>query len=168
MSCCRSGADDLPLGGNGFSCELFDQHLIMKKSFIAILIASGISLLSLPSCSDSGGGDPVEPAEENLVITTSPAINGQQEAVAPGPNFPLAVTISSKMPPQGVKIEVSARPDVSGSTAFFNDTKTTSGATTNFSITNTPQLTVSRVTVTVTSVSKPSNTKTGFYLYSRK
>lgn len=140
----------------------------MKKNFFAIVLASGISFLSLPACSDSGGGDPVVPAEDNLVITTSPALNGQQEAVAPGPNFPLTVTISSKMPPQGVKIEVSARPDGSGTTAFFTDTKTTSAAATSFSITNTPQLTVSRVTVTVTSVSKPSNTKTGFYLYSRK
>ncbi|MFD2526221.1 hypothetical protein ACFSQD_10420 [Flavihumibacter stibioxidans] len=139
----------------------------MNKKFSILLLAAGISFVALPSCSGSGGGDPV-PAEENLVITTSPAINGQQESVAPGPNFPLTVTVTSKMPPQGVKIEVSARPDGSGTTAFFTDTKTTSGATTSFTITNTPQLTVSRVTVTVTSVSKATNTKTGFYLYSRK
>ncbi|MBL7768954.1 MAG: hypothetical protein JNK20_08270 [Flavipsychrobacter sp.] len=138
----------------------------MKSVVTRLLLASLTCAILLPSC--SGGGDDPEPAEENLVITTTPVLNGQQEAVAPGPNFPLTVTVSSKMPPQGVRIEVSARPDGSGTTPFFTANQTTSNATTNFTITNTPQLTVSRVTVTVTSVSKPGNNKTGFYLYSRK
>ncbi|WP_290798875.1 hypothetical protein [Flavihumibacter sp. UBA7668] len=137
------------------------------KAFIAnLLLASLTAVVLLPSC--GGGGDDPQPAEENLVITTTPVLNGQQEAVAPGPNFPLTVTVTSKMPPQGVRIEVTARPDGNGTTAFFTANQTTSNATTTLSITNTPQLTVSRVTVTVTSLSKPSNTKTGFYLYSRK
>ena len=138
----------------------------MKSVVTRLLLASLTCAILLPSC--SGGGDDPEPAEENLVITTTPVLNGQQEAVAPGPNFPLTVTVSSKMPPQGVRIEVSARPDGRGTTPFFTANQTTSNATTNFTITNTPQLTVSRVTVTVTSVSKPGNNKTGFYLYSRK
>jgi hypothetical protein len=138
----------------------------MKAFFAKLLLASFTAVVILPSC--GGGGDDPQPAEENLVITTTPVLNGQQEAAAPGPNFPLTVTVTSKMPPQGVRIQVSARPDGSGTTAFFTADQTTSNATTTFSITNTPQLTVSRVTVTVTSISKPSNTKTGFYQYSRK
>ena len=138
----------------------------MKSVFACLLPVLMTAAVLLPSC--GGGGDDPQPAEENIVITTSPVLNGQQEAVAPGPNFPLSVTVTSKMPPQGVRIEVTARPDGNGTTAFFTANQTTSNATTNFSITNTPLLTVSRVTVTVTSISKPSNTKTGFYLYSRK
>ncbi len=122
---------------------------------------------SFIASSCGGGGDDPQPTEEDLVITTSPPINGQVEASAPGPNFPLAVTVTSAMPPQGVKIDVSARPD-GGNTPFFTTTQNTSNRTTNFSITNTPQLITCRVTVTVTSLSKPSNTVTGHYLYSRK
>ncbi len=136
------------------------------KTVTKLLLSTLIALFTLPSC--SGGGDDPKPAEENLVITTTPPLNGQQEAMAPGPNFPLTVVVTSKMPPQGVRIQVTARTDGGNATPFFSADQTTSNATTTFSITNTPVQTVSRVTVTVTSISKPSNTKTGFYLYSRK
>ncbi len=138
----------------------------MKRLLPLLLMVTSISLLGLSSCSKGGGGGGTTP-EENLNITTSPAINGQLEAPGVGPDFPLTVTVNSAMPPQGVRIEVTARPDGSG-TAFFTETKTTSAKTTTFQIKNTPAATPCRVTVTVTSVSKPSNTVSGFYLYSRK
>ncbi|MBZ5858953.1 hypothetical protein [Flavihumibacter profundi] len=138
----------------------------MKRALVFLFFAAGVSILILPSC--GGGSKTTEPpAEENLVISSTPAIGGQSEVAAPGPNFPLAVTVTSKMPPQGVKVEVSAREDGSA-TDFYNDTKTTSVSTSNFVITNTPQGVICRVTVTVTSVSKSTNTVTGFYLYSKK
>lgn len=138
----------------------------MKKFFLPLLIALGIALFTLPACGGGGGEDPL-PAEENLAITANPAINGQQESPAPGPNFPLAVTVTSKMPPQGVTVEVVGKEEGS-STFFYTDTKTTSSSVSNFAITNTPATVSCRVTVTVTSISKPTNKATGFYLYSKK
>ena len=120
------------------------------------------------ACGGGSNDDDPQPGEADLTITTSPPVNGQQEAPAVGPDFPLTVTVTSTMPPQGVKIEVSARTDVSGSAPFYTEVKNTSTKTSNFTITNTPQATTCRLTVTVSSVSKPSNTVTGFYLYSRK
>ena len=43
-----------------------------------------------------------------LVIATTPA-NGTTEPPAPGPGFPLRVTISSAMPASGVTIEVKGK-----------------------------------------------------------
>ncbi|ULQ51571.1 hypothetical protein [Flavihumibacter fluvii] len=139
----------------------------MKKAFLVLFTAAGLATITMPSCGGGSGKDPEPPAEENLVISAIPALNGQQESPAPGPNFPLSVNVTSKMPPQGVKIEITVKEDGS-STNFFTDTKTTSSSTTSFVITNTPQTVICRVTVTVTSVSKATNNATGFYLYSRK
>jgi len=138
----------------------------MKNFLLPILIAAGIALITLPACGGSGS-DPEPPAEENLAITANPALNGQQESPSPGPNFPLAVTVTSKMPPQGVTVEVVAKEE-SSSSGFYSDTKTTSSSVSNFVITNTPATVSCRVTVTVTSISKPANKATGFYFYSKK
>mgnify|MGYP006365074389 FL=1 len=138
----------------------------MKNFLLPILIAAGIALITLPACGGSGS-DPEPPVEENLAITANPAINGQQESPAPGPNFPLSVTVTSKMPPQGVTVEVVAKEEGSSS-GFYSDTKTTSSSVSNFVITNTPATVSCRVTVTVTSISKPANKATGFYFYSKK
>jgi hypothetical protein len=138
----------------------------MKNFLFPILFAAGIALVTLPACGGSGS-DPEPPAEENLAITANPVLNGQQESPAPGPNFPLAVTVTSKMPPQGVTVEVVAKEEASSS-SFYTDTKTTSSSVSNFAITNTPATVSCRVTVTVTSISKPANKATGFYFYSKK
>jgi hypothetical protein len=139
----------------------------MKKNYLILFLMVTLATIVLPRCGGGGSKNPDPPAETNLAITASPVVNGQSESPAPGPNFPLSVTVTSTMPPQGVKIEVTATPEGS-STAFYTDTKTTSSTTSNFVITNTPQTVVCRVTVTVTSVSKATNKVTGFYLYSRK
>ena len=110
-----------------------------------------------------GGGTP----EVNLVVTTDPAVNSLQ-APSLGP-FSVKVTVTSTMPPSGVKIDVSAKKDDgTNSAAFFTTTSTTSTAATTFTITNTPASTQCLVNITVTSVSKPTNQWTGSYRYARK
>jgi hypothetical protein len=137
----------------------------MKRTLTVLFASAGISFTALPSCGSKGSAPP---AEENLVITANPAINGQQESPGVGPNFPLAVTVTSKMPPQGVKVEVAAKEEGPATISFYTDAKTTSSTVSNFVITNTPQAVSCRVTVTVTSVSNATNKATGFYLYSKK
>ena len=90
----------------------------MRKTFLP-WIAVLMVLIAMPYCkkkkTDTCSG------EATLVITTTPA-NGTTEPPAPGPTFPLTVTISSAIPSSGVTIEVKARPD-GVATTFFTETR---------------------------------------------
>ncbi len=126
-----------------------------------ILLSICIILLSIVACQKGSS------KEDNLVVETLPLANGHVEPAAPGPDFPLTVTIKSAMPSGGVKIDVTAKPD-GGTVAFFSSSKTTSTPATTFSITGTTAGIVSLVEITVTSISSSSNKWTGSYKYSRK
>ena len=140
----------------------------MKKFLLQLIIVPAI-ILGIGSCSDKGGGGGGGggTTEANLVVTLNPPASSTQPA-APQVDFPLTVTVTSTMPPQGVTIDVKAAPDGSA-TNFFTETKSaTSSAPTPFTITGTPVGVVCVTTVTVTSKSKPANTWTGSYRYTRK
>lgn len=137
----------------------------MKLPGKLLLSAFLIFLLGTFGCQKGNGGGNAN--EESLVIQTLPLANGHVEAAAPGPDFPLRVTVTSAMPSGGVKIDVTAKPD-GGTVSFFNQSKTSTTATTDFTITGTPTGVVCIVEITVTSVSSSSNKWTGNYKYSRK
>ena len=139
----------------------------MKKALSQIFIVSAI-IICIASCSDKGsGGGGGGGSEANLVVTLTPPAGSTQPA-APQVDFPLTVSITSTMPPQGVSIDVKAAPDGSTVNFFTQSIPTTTSANTNFNITGTPTGVVCVVTVTVTSKSKPANTWTGSYRYTRK
>lgn len=135
----------------------------MRKVILSLAIL-GIVCFTV-SCSDKGGGGGGT-TEANLAVTLNPPANSTQPAL-PQADFPITVTITSAMPPQGVTIEVKAAQDGS-STNFFTESKSNSGATTPFTITGTPVGPVCVATVTVTSKTKSTNTWTGSFRYSRK
>lgn len=135
----------------------------MKKVLYLCSALMFITMIMSGSCKKGGGGS----NEASLVVELNPAV-GSNQAPAPGPDFPLTVTIKSTMPPSGVKIDVSAAEDVAGATPFFTQTLNSTSATNNFTITNSPRSVTLRVTVTVTSLSNSSNKFTGSYTYSRK
>lgn len=141
--------------------NLLNHMKLSKYIFLSICII----LLAVVACQKGSGSG--NTTEEKLVVETLPLANGHLEAAAPGPDFQLTVTVKSKMPSGGVKIDVTAKPD-GGTVAFFLSSKTTSSATTSFSITGTTSGIVSLVEITVTSVSSSSNKWTGSYKYSRK
>ena len=95
--------------------------VFMKKRLLQLFIVPAI-ILGIGSCSDKGGGGGGGGGgEANLVVTLNPPAGSTQPA-APQTDFPLTVTITSTMPPQGVTIDVKVAPD--GSTAnFFTDSK---------------------------------------------
>lgn len=136
----------------------------MKQALYLLAVISFSGILMAGNCKKGGGGGTPEAA---LVVELNPAANSNQ-APAPGPDFPLTVTIKSTMPPAGVKIDVVARPDVANSTPFFNQSRNTTTSINNFTITNSPQGSTLRVEVTVTSLSTSTNKWTGSYTYSRK
>ena len=138
----------------------------MKKRLLQLFIVPAI-IFGIGSCSDKGGGGVGGGGDEaNLVVTLNPPAGSTQPA-APQIDFPLTVSITSTMPPQGVTIDVKAAPDGS-TTNFYTETKSATSSPTPFTITGTPVGVVCVVTVTVTSKSKPANTWTGSYRYTRK
>ena len=140
-------------------------NLTSMKKISLLFLFSILTIAALNSCSKSGGDDSGGSTEETLAAEISPA--GPVEAAAPGPDFPLKVTLKSKMPSSGIKIDVSAKADAGG-TPYFTTSKTTSSAVSDFSITSTPSGVICTVTVTVTSVTKTSNTWSTSYKYSKK
>ena len=135
----------------------------MKKRLFQLFIVPAI-ILGMGSCSDKGGDDD----EDNLAVTLNPPAGSTQPA-APQIDFPLTVSITSTMPPQGVTIDVVVkRDDGSGTTVFTANNPGTTSASTNLTITGTPVGVVCVTTVTVTSKTKTTNTWTGSYRYSRK
>lgn len=111
---------------------------------------------------------PTTPEEENLSVETTPtSLNNHVESPAPGPDFTLKVTVKSKMPSGGVKIDVVARPENS-QTPFYTNSRSNSLVDNSFTITNTPRTISCIVQTTVTSLSKSSNVWTGSFRYSRK
>jgi hypothetical protein len=141
------------------------HNAVYMKKIIATLLIVAIALAIIPSCSK--GGDGGGNNEANLDITITPA-NGSNEAPAVGPDFPLKVEVKSTMPASGVKIDISAKKDGSADPAFFTKSQNSTTAVNNFSITGTPATVTCVVTVTVTSITKSSNTWTGTYRYSKK
>lgn len=127
----------------------------------SILISSGCK-----KSSGGGGGGGGGTTEANLVVVTTPS-NGSVQVPSLGP-FDLRVNITSPMPPGGVKIEVTAKREDTGVQHFSQTINNTSIAITDFTITNTPLTVVCLVDIKVTSNSKPTNTWTGQYRYSRK
>ena len=136
----------------------------MNKVRYLFTVVAFACLLMAGNCKKGGGSTP---NEASLIVELNPAAGGNQ-APAPGPDFPLTVTVKSTMPGSGVKIDVNARQDVTGSTVFFFQSINTMIATTNFTITNSPSNLTLRVNVTVTSLTNANNKWTGSYTYSRK
>jgi hypothetical protein len=141
--------------------------VFMKRVLLQLFIVPAI-ILGIGSCSDKGGGGGGGGGgdEANLLVTLNPPAGSTQPA-APQVDFPLTVSIASTMPPQGVTIDVKAAPDGT-TTNFFTETRSSTTANNNFTITGTPVGVVCVTTVTVTSKTKATNTVTLSYRYTRK
>jgi len=130
---------------------------------------SVLLIASFSACGKGGGNspEPNPPSEAPLTVVTDPAVNAVQPP-APAP-YTVRVTVTSDMPANGVKIDVSARKDDgSGAPAFFTTTLNTSSVASTITITGTPANTQCQVDVKVTSRSTASNTWTGSYRFSSK
>jgi len=138
----------------------------MKKILLLFIVPAIIFGIGSCSSKGGGGGGGGGNSEANLVVTLNPPAGSTQPA-APQTDFPLTVSITSTMPPQGVTIDVKAAPDGS-TTNFFTESRSSTGSINNFTITGTPTGVVCVTTVTVTSKTKATNTVTLSYRYTRK
>src|SRR5689334_13964164 len=117
----------------------------MKKYIVVLLSACLFTVLISGSCHKT------KTNPTSLTIETNPA-SGSNLAPAPGPNFPLVVTITTPIPSGGVKIDVTAHAE--GSVVnFFSTSLNSSNAVNNFSITGVPQGVTSVVDVVATDLS---------------
>ena len=133
--------------------------------FIVFLIM-GLCMLAACGKGGGGGGTPPPPAEANLAVTTDPA-NGSVQIPALGP-YNLKVSITSTMPANGVKIDITAKKDDGTNTVFFTTSVNKTTAVNDFTITGTPAASQCLVEIKVTSLTKPGNTWSGSYRYSSK
>lgn len=137
----------------------------MIYSFRLVLIVALVSAL-MASCGKSGGDPPPAPGEANLAVTIDPA-NGSNQLPSLGP-FNLKVSITSAMPPNGVKIDITAKKDDGTNTTFFTTSVNKTTPVNDFTITGTPTATQALVEVKITSLTKASNQWSGSYRYSSK
>jgi len=140
----------------------------MKRFLFQLLTASAL-VFCMGSCSskgDGGGGGGGGNNEANLVVSSNPAAN-QVHPAAPQADFPLTVSITSPLPPQGVTIDVKVVQD-GQSTPFFSVVRNSTTANNDFTITGTPVGVICITTIVVTSTTKATNTVTLTYRYSRK
>lgn len=147
------------------------KRYCMRSVFLYLVLAMmGVCLLSA-SCKkgSGGGGDPTPPpapTEANLTVDLDPA-NGSVQAPALPP-FNLKVTVTSAMPPNGVKIEVTGKKDDGSGTQYFTTSVNSTTAVNTINITSTPVGVQCLVEVKVTSLTKATNVWTGSYRYSSK
>lgn len=133
----------------------------MKRITLALSIII-LALIALPSCKKSNAK-----SEAGLVAETTPANNSNNLNIL-GPDFPLKIEITSAMPANGVKIQVTATQDGSANAPFFTTTNNTTAPQNNYTITNTPAGVTCLVNITITSLTKSSNQWMGSYRYSMK
>lgn len=133
---------------------------------VRIIVFLLMSLTLISACSKGGGGGTPPPSEANLAVTTDPA-NGSTQLPALGP-YNLKVSITSAMPPNGVKIDITAKKDDGTNTVYFTNSVNKTTAVNDFTITGTPAGTQCLVEVKVTSLTKASNVWNGNYRYSSK
>ena len=140
----------------------------MKNSTIMIavcMLVSG-SFLSCSSKSSPGGGGGTPPTEENLNIGIDPD-PGITVASSIGAIYDFKVTIKSKMPASGVKIDIVCTKDADNSNVFSQSVNS-SVTPVNTSVGNLVAGILCTVKVTVTSVGKPSNTTSLNFKVARK
>lgn len=132
--------------------------------FLFILLCTSMSY-----CGKKGGSTPTPPpapAEENLVINIDPD-PGTTTAAALGANYDFKVVIQSKMPAAGVKVDIACTRDADNA-SISSRSLTGSATTVNTFVDNLQSGQLYTVKVTVTSVSKPSNTASKTFKLARK
>jgi hypothetical protein len=113
----------------------------MKKLLYTIL------LVGLFSCEKA--------APEQKIVFTMDAVNN---STATGTNFPVAITLTSAMPPQGIKIEATTVNQSSGIALPQGAPFSTSSAKNTIVISGLPQQQWCNVTIKVTSNNTSTNT----------
>ena len=128
----------------------------MKKNTVLTLLLLWSMVMGISCGKDNGGDDttPPPPEEEALKIST----NASSLNITAGAQFDFTVTVGSKMPAKGVKIEYTVRGESDNVLYPQGPAIETTSASTAISLGGLPRQKFCVTTVTVTSLSKSSNT----------
>ncbi|MEO6316003.1 MAG: hypothetical protein ABIU63_07080 [Chitinophagaceae bacterium] len=133
----------------------------MKKIALAFVLAA-VVCTALISCKKSQAA-----TEPILSVETTPA-NKSNNLNVLGPDFPVRVEITSGMPANGVRIDITANTEGAAMPFFTSSTTHTEAPQNNYIITGTPDGVTCVVSIMVTSLTKTSNVWKGEYRYSKK
>lgn len=132
-----------------------------------VLIFSLIACFIFTGCSkSSSGGGNTTVQEENLSISIDPD-PGTAVAASLGASYDFKINIKSKMPPSGVKIDIDCTRD-SDNSSVFTQSLNNSTSSVNVSVGNLVGGVLCTAKITVTSVSKSSNTASLSFKLARK
>jgi hypothetical protein len=142
-------------------------NMIFNKSRFIVTI--GILLMVGISCSkgsNSGGGGTTPVPEDPIVFTINPD-PGSNIYAALGATQDFTLSITSKLPPAGVKIDLKLTKDLDGSSVFSQSVSSSVGSLTiNFQ--NLGSGTVCTGVITVTSASTSSNSSSKTFKIAKK
>lgn len=131
------------------------MQIIMKRSIAIVLFCCLAAVFT--GCGKGGGGGTSTPEEENLNVK----LNTDNPAKSTSSSHTFTVEVLSKMPPSGVKVNVNVKRE-DNSAAVYSTEYTTTAAVSSVTISGLPMGQVYCVaTVTVTSVTKSTNTWSG-------
>lgn len=132
-----------------------------KKYFLIICCALAVLAGGCKKKKKDDPGPVTPPAQEAELAITLPNINlNQDNNAAQGTTLVVTVNVTSTpLPPEGFTITITAT-NPAGEVIAQNAAVTGTAGTTDITLINLPSLQVADIVVTVTSKTKPSNTKT--------
>lgn len=122
-----------------------------------ILQLTAIIFFSIIMVNGNCGKKPQQPPADQPITFTHTAGSNVQN---PGSTLNFSVTLTSAMPASGIKVDISTKEEVSGTSVGNNSSISGSSATVNATVLSLPRQVWCIVTVTVSSVGTPSNTAT--------
>jgi hypothetical protein len=136
----------------------------IRKLFSYTLLAGVLfSTTALGSCK---GDKPDAPQEENLRVSLDPVPTNPVRAL--GASYDFAVKVESKMPKDGVSVQVDYRKDSDNSSLFSRNYPSVTTSPLSVSVQGIPFNQMGTVSVVVTSKTKATNTSTQTFKLVRK
>ncbi len=135
-----------------------------------VILAASLLILAGAGCSKKYTGPPSPPANEvPLIITLNPSA-GTNIAVSLADQYPFRLSINSTPPVNGVKIDIVCVREIDNTVQFSQTSQTSSSAITTIDLQVNGLIpgVVYTVKVTVTSLTKPSNTTSASFRVARK
>lgn len=143
---------------------------IKGKKYLISLTVFILSVLTLSSCSKGGGGGggtPTPPVEAPITFTMNPD-PGTSIFAALASTQDFTISVTSKMPAAGVKVDLSLTKDIDGSSVFSQSLTSATASSLTATYQNLTSGLVCTGTIKVTSASSASNSASKTFKIAKK
>lgn len=137
--------------------------MVTLKNLLLIFLFAAVSI-GCKKGSSGGGGGTVTEDPLSIAIDPDP---GNSIAISLGTNYSFNILIQSKMPAQGVSVDISCKKEIDNSVVFSATLQSTT-STVPVIISNLPFNEVTIVTINVKSKSTPTNTASKTFRLAKK